>query len=537
MYSPRQPGMPQPKGMAASGRQGVSAHGSLLSARPAGEADVPLSHGEPATPGSLLSAAATARPHGAQASSFLPGLAAVNLIGIDDFLTWLHRGRGWIIAMILLGALAALGYALAATPRYTVYTDIVVDPANLNIVNDDVFSTSPQRDTQLMEVESKMRVLTSRNVLARVIERLRLTEDEEFVKPDLLAPLKALIGLDTEQGDTGVAAMRALSERVEARREERSFVVVLSVWSEEPAKAMLISDAIAEAFEEELFRAAAESAGRVADNLSQRLDELRSNVTEAERRVEEFRSANGLQSSREGELVSNQLSSELNTQVLGAQQRLIEARSRHAQMSAAIARGQAASADIFDSTAMTGLRTQRNTLEQQIGSIERTYGPQHPRMIAALSERATLDGAMEREARRILELARTDLAREQAAFDALSAKAEEERANVFNDNAALVQLRDLEREARSRAAIYETYLARARQVGERQQIDATNVRVISPPVPPKARSWPPRTLLLLAAGTILGTIAGFALAIGLGLWRYLRTPQLRPEGPTPPLAA
>ena len=506
MYSPRQPGTPQPKGMAAPGSQGAPAHGSLLSAR----------------------------PRDRQPSTYLPGLSAIGLIGIDDFLTWLHRGRGWILAMILLCTLAALAYALAATPRYTVYTDIVVDPANLNIVNDDVFATSPQRDTQLMEVESKMRVLTSRNVLARVIEQLRLTEDEEFVKPDLLAPLKALLGL--EDGDASLAAMRALSERVEARREERSFVVVLSVWSEEPAKAVSISEAIVSAFEDELFRSASESAGRVADNLSQRLDELRRNVTEAERRVEEFRSANGLQTAN-GELVSNRLSSELNTQVLGAQQRLIEAQSRHAQMSAAIARGQAASADIFDSTAMSGLRTQRNTIEQQIGSIDRTYGPQHPRMIAALSERATLDEAMEREARRILELARTDLAREQAAFDALSAKADEERANVFTDNAALVQLRDLEREARSRAAIYETYLARAQQVGERQQIDATNVRVISPAVPPKARSWPPRTLFLLAAGAILGAIAGFAIAIGLGLWRFLRSPQPRPEGQALPSQA
>ncbi len=508
MYSPRQPGTPQPKGMAAPGSQGAPAQGSLLSAR----------------------------PRDRQPSTYLPGLSAIGLIGIDDFLTWLHRGRGWILAMILLCTLAALAYALAATPRYTVYTDIVVDPANLNIVNDDVFATSPQRDTQLMEVESKMRVLTSRNVLARVIEQLRLTEDEEFVKPDLLAPLKALVGLGTEDGDASLAAMRALSERVEARREERSFVVVLSVWSEEPAKAVSISEAIVSAFEDELFRSASESAGRVADNLSQRLDELRRNVTEAERRVEEFRSANGLQTAN-GELVSNRLSSELNTQVLGAQQRLIEAQSRHAQMSAAIARGQAASADIFDSTAMSGLRTQRNTIEQQIGSIDRTYGPQHPRMIAALSERATLDEAMEREARRILELARTDLAREQAAFDALSAKADEERANVFTDNAALVQLRDLEREARSRAAIYETYLARAQQVGERQQIDATNVRVISPAVPPKARSWPPRTLFLLAAGAILGAIAGFAIAIGLGLWRFLRSPQPRPEGQTLPSQA
>jgi uncharacterized protein involved in exopolysaccharide biosynthesis len=467
---------------------------------------------------------------------FLPGLAAIGMLGIDDFIGWLAAGWKWILAAIVLCTAAALVFAMTTTHRYTVYTDIVVDPANLNVVNDDVFMTNPQRDTQLMEVESKLRVLTSRNVLARVIENLRLTQDEEFVKPDPLAPIKAIFGIRQEEGDRNVAAMRALSQRVEARREERSFVVVLAVWSENPARAVTLSEAVVAAFEEELFRSAAESAGRVADNLKERLDELRENVTQAERRVEEFRRANGLQSAN-GELVSNQLSGELNTQVLEAQQRLIQAQSRFSQMSSAIERGQAASAAVFDSEAMTGLRTQRNTLQQQIGSIERTYGPQHPRMISVLSERRTLDEAMEREARRILELARAERAREQAAYDALRGKADEERANVFTDNAAQVQLRDLEREARSRATIYETYLARAQQVGERQQIDATNVRVISPPVPPQARSWPPRTLILLVAGAILGAMLGTGLAIALGLWRYLRSPGRRVEGQPQPQAA
>ena len=47
-------------------------------------------------------------------------------------------------------------------------------------------------------------------------------------------------------------------------------------------------------------------------------------MTEAERRVEDFRRAKGLQSNN-GELVSTRLSGELNTQVLDAQQRFIQA--------------------------------------------------------------------------------------------------------------------------------------------------------------------------------------------------------------------
>lgn len=524
MYRPRQPEPLEP-GLPPGGRRAGSRGDAILNIDAAID-DAAATLRRMNAPAPEAARAAPAAPPGPP--PVLPGLASLGAIGLDHLLQWLREGRGWIVAAVLLCIAAALAYAFTASPRYSAYTDIVVDPSNLNVVSDDVFISNPQRDAQILEVESKLRVLTSRNVLARVVDELRLTEDLEFVRPDPLAFLKRMLRGDQPQGDARLGALRALGERVDARREERSFVVVLRVWSDDPDKSVVISDAIVTAFEDELFRSAAESAGRVAQNLNERLDELRANVTDAERRVEEFRRANGLQSSN-GELVSNQLSSELNTQVLAAQQRLIQAQSRYMQMSAAIDSGQAASAPVFESAAMLALRSQYNALRQQVGSMQLTYGARHPRMTAAVSEQTALETAMAEEARRTLERARAEFDREQTAYDALRSKAEDERSNVFTDNAAGVQLRDLEREARTKAAIYEMHLARAQQIAERQQIDATNVRVISHAMPPNSRSWPPRTLLLLAAATVLGLGLGMAAAVALGLWRHVRTPQPQPH--------
>jgi len=466
---------------------------------------------------------AAASPPPVRRDSYLPGLNELGNIGVDDIIGWLRDGLLWIVVAVMLCVAAAFAYAMTATPRYNVYTDIVVDPSNLNVVSDDVFTSNPQRDAQLLEVESKLRILTSRNVLSRVIDLLHLAEDPEFVKPSAFGSLKSLFSTKAEQqAGNELAAMRALSERVEARREERSFVVVMKVWSEEAAKAVTLSNTIVAAFEQELFQSAAESAGRVAQNLNARLDELRHNVTEAERAVEDFRRKNGLQSTNDGQLVSNQLSNELNTQVLDAQQRFIQADTRYRQMNDAIAQGRTASASEFESVNMTNLREQYNVLQQQIASMQRTYGERHPRLVNARSERTTLEGAMTDEARRILDRAKADMDREQQAFAALRAKASDEKSNVFSDNEAQVQLRDLERDARAKATIYETHLARAQQITERQQIDTTNVRVISRALPPNARSWPPRTLILLAGGAIFGLALGIGLALTLGLWRFLR---------------
>ena len=479
----------------------------------------------------VLQPESRAEPAVAQRTTFLPGLAHLNLLGIDDFLAWTLRFKWLIAAAVALCATIALVYALTAAPRFTVYTDIVVDPIDLNVVTDDVFTSNPQRDAQILEAESKLRVLTSRNVLSRVVERLNLTQDPEFVKTDFMTRLKSLFGMSEPAGNQQIGALRALAQRVDARREERSFVVVLSVWSEDPQKAVALSEAIAEAFEEELFRSSAESAGRVADNLKRRLDELRQNVTDAEQRVEDFRRANGLQSIGTGELMSNQQSSTLNTQVLEAQQRFIQAQSRYAQMKTAMDRGSANSAAIFDSETMTNLRAQYSTLQQEIGSLVQTYGPKHSRLINARSSQATLRTAIDNEARRILELARVTLANEKEALDALSGKASDKQTSVFTENAAQIQLRDLQRDARSKAALYESYLARTQQVTEREQIDTTNVRVISRPLPPTGRSWPPRTVILLAAGAMAGLALGLGAALALGLWQFLRIPPVERSRP------
>lgn len=455
-----------------------------------------------------------------------PRLHELHRLGVDDVVAWMHRGMLWILAVVVIGISAAAFYGLTAAPRYTVYTDVVVDPSNLNVVSDDVFTTNPQRDAQLLEVESKLRVLTSRNVLARVVEKLDLEQDPEFVKPEILAPIKKLFGLAPAAADNRLAVMRGLEERVEARREERSFVVVMKVWTEDPEKSVILSNAIVEAFETELFQSAAESAGRVARGLNERLDELRRNVTEAEAKVEAFRRANGLLSNN-GELVSTTLSGELNTQVLDAQQRFIQAESRYRQMSAAVAQGQTASASVFESETMNNLREQYNTVQQQVGSLQLTYGGKHPRLASAQTDQRTLEGALASEAHRILERARADFDREKAAFEELRKKADTEKSNAYSDNDAQVQLRDLERDARAKAMIYETHLTRAQQIAERQQIDTTNVRVISRAMPPNARSWPPRTLLLMIAGGALGLMIGVMSAFALGLWGYARSERPR----------
>jgi uncharacterized protein involved in exopolysaccharide biosynthesis len=99
--------------------------------------------------------------------------------------------------------------------------------------------------------------------------------------------------------------------------------------------------------------------------------------------------------------------------------------------------------------------------------------------------------------------------------------------NVFTDSESQVALRELERDAASRRAVYESFLSRSRQITEREQIDTTNVQVISTAVPPKGRSWPPRTPLMAGLGAFAGFALGMLLAIAMGIVRDMRQPPNR----------
>ncbi|MGE8585016.1 polysaccharide biosynthesis protein UppM [Agrobacterium tumefaciens] len=451
----------------------------------------------------------------------LPGLKYIDRIGVDEVLGWLRAGIVWIVLAIILCVAAALAYAYVTPPRYTAYTDIVVNPSNLNVVNDGVFSPNQQRDTQILEVESKLRTVTSRNVLARVVDELKLDEDPEFISPPPLARLKAFFSPKPEDGDNKVGALRSLGERVAAERDPRSFVVTLAVWTNDPDKSVTVSKAMVKAFESELFQTTSDSSLRIVDDLKKRLEEMRQNVTVAEKRVADFRRENGLQENN-GQLVSNLASGELNAQVLAAQQRVIQEESRLKQMQAAIAQNRTQSDAIFDSQTMNTIRAQYSTLQQQIGAMTLTYGARHPRLATAGAERDMLERGIADEAQRILLAAKTNVAEARSSLDALRLKAVAERANVFTDNEAQVRLRDLERDANSAAAIYETYLNRSRQIAEQQTIDSTNVRVISQPVAPNSRSWPPGKLIFLIAGGVGGLFLGLGIAIALGLLGFLR---------------
>lgn len=426
--------------------------------------------------------------------------------------------RFWLVVAVLavLGALVGLGAGTLIPPRYTSYSDILLDPNDLQLVADDLYARVAQGEAQLIDVESKMRILTSISVLGRVVDQLDLTTD-----PDIMDGSGAL----ADGGDNRIAAIRALGERVRVSREERSYVVTVSVWAHRPEKSAALTDALVGAFLVELAEAEADGARNASDALNQRLAELREDAAKAEAAVVDYRRQHGLPATRDGQL-STQSAVQINSQVDTAREALIAAEARYA----ALASG-GGMAGAQESELLARLRADYAAAKQKADALAATLGPRHPSLATARAEQAALQGEVDREIARLVEVARTDLQRARDVFDQLSNAAGAQLGTVFSDEQAQLELRQLERTATSTVAIYEAYLTRAQQVAERSQLNTSKVRVISPAIAPIARSYPPRTVLLVAGGFIGGLIAGLALAAGLGLLQHILANRSQPVPP------
>lgn len=460
-------------------------------------------------------------------------VATVTLDKIGDFLeldfrrlfVWLRAGLTGALALAVIGGVAGGAYALLSKPRFTVGTDILIDPANLQVVANDLYSQPGQADGQVLNAGSKLRVLTSRNVLSHVVDDLNLTADLEFFDPTPSLMSEIVGSANTTKPDAKLAALENLEKRVSTVADEKSFVATLSVSAETTDKAIRISQAIVKSFQDELAKGDAEGANRAAAALDDRLAQLKRDVQVAEEKVETYKRNHRL-SSTNGELVSTQTMTQLNSQIVAAQSRLIAAQAGYDAVVAAGAN--ASSADPVAAAALVALRNKAGNLQQQLDAQSMTFGPRHPTIVRLRAELGAANSQIRAELDRTLDTAKSTLDKAKASLAALTAKMDDLKGRVFNDNETQVPLRELERDAASKTTIYESFLSRAHQITEREQIDTTNVRVISTAVPPAGRSWPPRTILVIAIGAFLGFGLGLMLAFSRGMLRDLRQPPMRP---------
>jgi polysaccharide biosynthesis transport protein len=454
--------------------------------------------------------------------------------------TFVRRHKIYPLAGMLAALLVAAAVELVLTPRYRATIQILIGPADLRLVEKSVQPIAPAADSNVMQVETETRILTSDRVLRRVVRRERLTEDAEFQTRSgasrvdgVVDALRTAIGKPSEQAkpaDRELYALRLLQRNITAKRTERTYVVDLTVESTDPEKSARIANAIGTAYLDEQANARGESARRATESLSARLNEQRERVTQAEEQVELYKARHNIVDAG-GRSVDDQQLTDLNNQLSAARARTAETKARY-DLVLQLRRGgldQGAITEAIQSSTLGLLRDQYGTIARQEANLAAELGPRHPRVIEARAQLREAQQQIGGEIARIAEASRIDYERALANETTLANNLATLKQRAVDTGLASVKLRELEREAEASRAVYESFLMRTREIREQEHLDTANVRILADAQSPPGRSWPPRRMLLLPALLMLGLFGGIALAYGIELIRRPRVANVPAE--------
>jgi polysaccharide biosynthesis transport protein len=433
----------------------------------------------------------------------------------------LWAGRTTILAAAAVALFAAVLFVLVAPHRFTAITEILIEPTDLRAVPNEAKPPNPASDTALLQVDSQVRVLTSDAVLRRVVDREGLAHDPEFTRgPSLLRGLlnqiSAVLGRRQvlANPEASLAALNAFRRRVQVKRAERTYVVDISVGSEDAAKAARLANAVAQAYLDEQTEVRADAARQVSRSLTARLNELKQSVQAAEDRVQAFKVSHNIVGAN-GQLVNEQQLADLNNQLASASARTAAAKARLDQIEA-LQRSKSeigAFAEAVQSPTITALRSQYAEVMRREAEQTTSLGARHPAVIEIQAQAERLKRMIGDEINRIALAARTDYESARASEDLLTRNVDALKQSALTTSAAMVTLRELERDVQASRAVYEAFLVRARETGEQEHLDTTNIQVISRADLPLNRSWPPASSLVGLAAVFLGVAAGAGLVL------------------------
>ncbi|WP_406858330.1 exopolysaccharide transport family protein [Alsobacter sp. KACC 23698] len=421
----------------------------------------------------------------------------------------LKRRSAWILIPVLIAFGATSFFVNTATSRYTADARILLQTG-------DSYYTRPgnggERDATIdeREVASQALLITSRDLAKRAIERLQLRGDPEFDRGATVlgsaSRLLAYIGVVRPSENEQL--IDAFLERVTAFPAGLSRVLTVEFTSKDPELAARGANAIAEIYLELQEEAKQKVARSASAWLNGAIDPLRQKVADAEAKVEAFRAKTGLLVSTNNATIQQQQLAELNTQLNTVRVAQADAEAKAKLLREAIASNRTLEvSDVANNELVRKLVGERTTLKAQLAMESRSLLPGHPRIKELAAQLANFDGqiaaATEKAVRTLENDAKIAAGRVESLMVTLNGYKQQSITASEND----VQLRSLEREARSQREQLEAMLTRYREATARDVKDAVppDARIVQRADPPVVPSFPKKlpTIIIVTLATFL----------------------------------
>ncbi|MEN3146491.1 exopolysaccharide transport family protein [Neorhizobium sp. IRAMC:178] len=447
---------------------------------------------------------------------------------------WERKGR-ILGATIVAAAIALVGTSLMK-PSYKGETRLLIESRSPNLSGGDAAAQANDPLLDSLNITSQAQLLQSTDLIKRVARDLNLAKLKEFdpAAQSFLPDPLVLIGLkqDPMKLDPEDRVIQEFRDKLNVYAVENSRVIAIEFSSRDPKLAADIPNRMAEVYLQLQSGAKLDTHSETAKWLQPEIASLTRKVQEAEKKVADYRSSNGLFQTTETNSFSTQQLNDISTELARIRGERANAEARAENVRTALKAGRASDtlSDVVGSQVIQRLKEAEANLQAQISDSATSLLEGHPRLKGLRGQLSGIRQQIESETKKILasleneaEMSRIrerQLMGQLNGLKADSAKAGEEE----------VGLRALEREAAAQRQLLETYLARYREASSRLEGNSSpaDARVVSKAVEPSEPYFPkiiPIVIVVSLATFIFGCL--IVIVIELFSGRALRPSGVR----------
>lgn len=432
--------------------------------------------------------------------------APVDRIDPGTILAFLRRRAALILAV--LAACLAAGFILTArqTPTYLSTAEITLEPRNEPIAplseQDRLAAQSSPGETW---IDTQVEVMTSSRAVAAVVDSLGLARDARFA------------GNGATPQAARAAAIAYVEGGVSAFRTGATYTISVAFEGEDAREAADIANAFAAQYTQGSVAEKEAGDTRALRKIGERMEAARLQASADAGALQRYRLAHDLPSTSDRSLTEQEISA-YNQQVTEARAQAAEDAARLATARQQLGSGSTGEdvGESLGSPVIASLRQQQAAAAAEVAALSSKYGPRHPELVRARSQLDAVTAQIREEIGRVISNLSAKAAVSARRLDSLAGSLGASQGALRRDNAAMVGLQDIDQRAQASRQLYESYLARYKELAARIGIRQPEARVLHPA---QVSDTParPDIMLNMALATALGLGLGLACAIAAEL--------------------
>jgi capsular exopolysaccharide synthesis family protein len=407
-------------------------------------------------------------------------------------------GRRWRIIAATVGLVVGgtAAYCGFATPRYQAQALVLIEASAPQVLNGPQFGApqDPLTSGRYDYYQTQFQLLESPSLARRVIGELRLADDARF-------------GAAAPASEPALVSRYLAQLTVQPVRNTRLVTILFE--STDPALAAEVANTHASLFVRSGLEQLYASIERIQAFLRSKLEELQPRMQEAEARLLQFQSANHLLPVNLGEDVASERLMDLSRRLTAAEAERIALQAQYQLVQRREYDGLPA---VLNSPLIQRLRGEYDRLEVEHALLAQKFRPSYPRLQQLAGQLAHARDQLGKETVKVVAGVEASYLAAERTVEQLKAELEEQRRSLLHRKDAEGEFLTLVREAETSRSLYDSLLARIKDLNVAGGPGTSNVTVVEPATPPRSPSSPD-TSFNIALAVVTSLVLGTGLAL------------------------